>query len=75
MADNLGLFYLIEGSKELLYISVSNNSKGRPVEVDDLRKTIFKDDCKGNDLAANYKNLTILKVRILLAIVPFLLSD
>ena len=72
MADDLLLFYLIEGTTKPSYISVSYNPNDKPVKVDDLRKTIFEDDCK--DLAANHKNLTLLKVSILLPILPYPLS-
>ena len=72
MADNLLLFYLIEGTTQPSYISVSYNPNGKLVKVDDLRKTIFEDDCK--HLAANHKNLTLLKVRHLLVILPYPLS-
>ena len=72
MADDLLLFYLIEGTSQPSYISVSYNPNGKPVKVDDLRKTIFEDDCK--HLASNHKNLTLLKVGILLLILPYLLS-
>ena len=64
MADDLLLFYLIEGTTQPSYISVSHDFNGKAVKVDDLRKTIFEDDCK--HLAANHKNLTLLKVSILL---------
>src|ERR1700761_352951 len=69
MADDLLLFYLIEGTSQPSYISVSN---GKPMKVDDLRKTIFEDDCK--HLAANHKNLVLLKVSILLLILLYLPS-
>ena len=72
MADDLLLFYLIEGTNQPSYISVSHNSNDKPVKVDDLRKTIFEDDCK--HLADNHKNLTLLKVSILLLILPYPLS-
>ena len=71
MADDLLLFYLIEGTTQPSYISVSQTSNGKPVKVDDLRKTIFEDDCK--HLATNHKNLTLLKVSILPLIFPHLL--
>ena len=69
MADDLLLFYLIEGATQPSYISVSYGSNDKLVKVDDLRKTIFEDDCK--HLAANHKNLTLLKVTILILIPPF----
>ena len=70
MADDLLLFYLIEGTTKPSYISVSYNSNGKPVKVDDLRKTIFEDDCKHLVTTSNHKNLTLLKVCILLFISP-----
>ena len=72
MADDLLLFYLVEGTTQPSYISVSYSSNGKPVKVDDLKKTIFEDDCK--HLAANHKNLVLLKVNILLLILLHLLS-
>ena len=72
MADELLLFYLIEGTTQPSYISVSHDLNGKAVKVDDLRKIIFEDDCK--HLAANHKNLTLLKVSVLLPILPYLLS-
>ena len=72
MADDLLLFYLIEGTTEPSYISVSHNYNHKLVNVDDLRKTIFEDDCK--HLAANHKNLTLSKVTILILIPPCPLS-
>ena len=71
MVDDLLLFYLIEGTTQPSYISVSHDFNGKAVKVDDLRKTIFEDDCK--HLAANHKNLNLLKVSILLHILPYLL--
>ena len=72
MVDDLLLFYLIEGATQPSYISVSYSSNDKLVKVDDLRKTIFEDDCK--HLAANHKNLTLLKVNILILILLHLLS-
>ena len=72
MADDLLLFYLVEGSIQPSYISVSYNSNDKLVKVDDLRKTIFEDNCK--HLAANHRNLILLKVSILLLILPYPLS-
>ena len=71
MADDLLLFYLIEGTTQPSYISVSYSSNDKLVKVDDLRKTIFEDDCK--HLATNHKNLTLLKVGILLLVLQYLL--
>ena len=72
MANDLNLFYLIEGDQNPSYISVPYISNSQPMTVDALRRTIFKDECK--DLAPSPKYLTLLKVRILV-ILPFLLSD
>ena len=72
MANDLLLFYLIEGCTQPSYISASYNSNGKPVKIDDLRKTVFEDDCK--HLAANHKNLSLLKASILLLILPYMLS-
>ena len=74
MADDLLLFYLIEGATQPSYISVSYNSNGKLVKVDDLRKTIFEDDCKHLATTSNHKNLTLLKVNILILILLHLLS-
>jgi hypothetical protein len=65
MDDDFLLFYLIEGAPERSYISVSYNSNGRPVTVDDLRKSIFQHDCQ--DIVRNHKKLTLLKVSVLFA--------
>ena len=72
MADDLLLFYLTEGTTQPSYISVSYNSNGKPMKADDLRKIIFEDDCK--HLAANHKNLSLLKASILPLFLPYLLS-
>lgn len=62
MDDDFLLFYLIEGAPERSYISVSYNSNGRPVTVDDLRKSIFQHDCQ--DIVRNHKKLTLLKIDV-----------
>ncbi|KAF8260034.1 hypothetical protein EI94DRAFT_1749735 [Lactarius quietus] len=62
MADGIFLFYLVEGNQQASYVSVSYNSNGKPTTVDDLRKTIFNDDCK--HLAHSHKNLTLFKIDV-----------
>ncbi len=69
MADDLDLFYLIEGTQQRFHISVSYNSNGRPVKVGALRQIIFNRKCK--DLAPDDDNLTLLKVGNSLSVVSF----
>ena len=73
MADDLLLFYLVEGATKPSYISVSYSSNGKPMKVDDLRKTIFEDDCKHLSATGNHKNLTLLKVCIYYSFRTYLL--
>ena len=62
MDDDFLLFYLIEGTPEISYISVSYKSNGKPLKVDDLKRAIFEDRCKG--YVENRQSVTLLKVVI-----------
>ncbi|KAH9064626.1 hypothetical protein EDB87DRAFT_1598434 [Lactarius vividus] len=59
MANDFDLFYLIEGTRQPFYISVSN---GEPMNVDALRQIIFRRKCR--DLVPDVDNLTLLKVNV-----------
>jgi hypothetical protein len=67
MNDKLDLCCLVEGSRETLHIFVCyDDSNGKPVDVEDLTKIIFKARCK--HLADNHNCLTLSKVGILVSI-------
>ena len=62
MTDKFALCYLVEGTPKPFHICVRYDTNGKPMDVDDLKKTIFEDGCK--NIADSHSHLSLSKVGI-----------